>query len=70
MPISEGLALWWDLVSRFDGPPENLPHKFLYFPDENHWVLSPQHAVVWYETGLAFLETHLGQGKFARPAGL
>jgi dipeptidyl aminopeptidase/acylaminoacyl peptidase len=70
VPISEGLALWWDLVSRFDGPPEDLPHKFLYFPDENHWVLSPQHSVVWYETVLAFLETHLGKGNFARPAAL
>jgi dipeptidyl aminopeptidase/acylaminoacyl peptidase len=70
VPISEGLALWWDLVSRFDGAPEDLPHKFLYFPDENHWVLSPQHSAVWYETVLAFLESHLGEGNFTRPAAL
>jgi dipeptidyl aminopeptidase/acylaminoacyl peptidase len=70
VPISEGLGLWWDLVSRFDGPPEDLPHKFLYFPDENHWVLSPQHSVVWYQTVLAFLESHLGTGNFTRPAAL
>ena len=39
-----------------------MPHKFLYFPDENHWVLTPQHAKVWYETVLAFLDQHvLGQ---------
>ena len=23
-------------------------HRFLYFPDENHWILQPQHAKVWY----------------------
>jgi dipeptidyl aminopeptidase/acylaminoacyl peptidase len=70
VPISEGLALWWDLVSRFPGDPDELPHKFLYFPDENHWILSPQHAVVWYQTVLAFLETHLHGGNFARPEAL
>jgi dipeptidyl aminopeptidase/acylaminoacyl peptidase len=70
VPISEGLALWWELVSRFDGAPDELPHKFLYFPDENHWILSPQHAIVWYETVLAFLETALSGGNFVRPAAL
>jgi len=70
VPIGEGLGLWWDLVSRHDGPPEELPHKFLYFPEENHWVLTPQHAVVWYQTVLAFLTTHLEGGNFERPAAL
>ncbi len=70
VPISEGLALWWALVSAHDGPPEELPHKFLYFPDENHWVLSPQHAIVWYETVLAFLQLHAGDGNFVRPETL
>ena len=70
VPISEGLALWWSLVSAFDGPPAELPHKFLYFPDENHWILTPQHAKIWYETVLAFLETHLRGGTFAKPEGV
>ena len=70
VPISEGLALWWALVQGFDGPPEDLPHKFLYFPDENHWILTPQHARVWYETVLAFLESYLGDGNFVRPDAL
>lgn len=70
VPISEGLALWWALVSGFDGAPEDLPHKFLYYPDENHWILTPQHAIVWYETVLAFLESHVGNGNFVRPEAL
>jgi len=70
VPVGEGLALWWDLVSRHDGPPEDLPHRFLQFPDENHWVLTPQHAVVWYETVLTFLDTHVRGGNARRPAAL
>jgi len=26
---------------------KNIKSKFLYFPDENHWVLKPQNALVW-----------------------
>ena len=59
VPIGEALALWWDLVAAWDGDPAELPHRFLYFPDENHWILTPQHAVLWYETVLAFLDHHV-----------
>ncbi|MBW0105860.1 alpha/beta fold hydrolase [Pseudonocardia sp. KRD291] len=58
VPIGEGLRLWWDLTSRQPDPAAN-PHRFLYFPDENHWVLSPQHSALWYETVHAFLATHV-----------
>jgi dipeptidyl aminopeptidase/acylaminoacyl peptidase len=59
VPVGEALRLWWDLVSRHDGDPADLPHKFLYFPDENHWILTPQNAAVWYETVTAFLDHHV-----------
>ncbi|MDO5676601.1 MAG: S9 family peptidase [Propionibacteriaceae bacterium] len=55
VPIGEGLALWWALASNHDGDPADLPHRFLYFPDENHWILTPQHAKVWYDTVLEFV---------------
>jgi dipeptidyl aminopeptidase/acylaminoacyl peptidase len=58
VPIGEGLRLWWDLCARAEDP-ETMPHRFLYFPQENHWVLTPQHAKVWYETVLAFLAVHV-----------
>ena len=45
-------------------------HKFLYFPDENHWVLTPQHARLWYETVFAFLDTNLNGVPFRRPDGV
>ncbi|MHA6794800.1 S9 family peptidase [Pseudonocardia bannensis] len=58
VPIGEGLRLWWDLMSRQEDP-EGQPHRFLYFPDENHWILTPQHAIVWYQTVTGFLDHHV-----------
>jgi dipeptidyl aminopeptidase/acylaminoacyl peptidase len=58
VPIGEALRLWWDLVFRQEDPHRN-PHRFLYFPDENHWILTPQHAIVWHETVFAFLGEHV-----------
>ncbi len=59
VPIGEALRLWWDLSSKDTDADGNLPHKFLYYPDENHWVLTPNHAKVWYETVFAFLAHHV-----------
>jgi dipeptidyl aminopeptidase/acylaminoacyl peptidase len=58
VPIGEGLRLWYELLSKSrlaadeDG---QTPHRFLYFPDENHWILQPQHAKVWYGVVESFL---------------
>ena len=58
VPISEALRLWWDLVSRFDGDPADLPHRFLQFTSENHWILSPENAAVWWRTVQGFVDDH------------
>jgi acylaminoacyl-peptidase len=34
---------------------KGVPSKFLYFPDENHWVLKPQNVVQWYDESLGWL---------------
>ena len=59
VPIGEALRLWAELAERPGGEDGEMPHKFLYFPDENHWILTPQHAKVWYQTVLAFLDHHV-----------
>jgi dipeptidyl aminopeptidase/acylaminoacyl peptidase len=61
VPISEALTLWTDMRRL------GVPGRFLYFPDENHWVLKPQNARLWYGTVLAFLDEHLRGLPFARP---
>ncbi|MDP9117425.1 MAG: prolyl oligopeptidase family serine peptidase [Actinomycetota bacterium] len=63
VPVSEALRLWWDLVSHFDGEPDQLPHRFLHFTSENHWILSPANARVWYETVLDFCDRHVRSQK-------
>ena len=62
VPISEALRLWTDLRRH------GVPARFLYFPDENHWVLKPQNARLWYETVGAFLDEHLRGRPFERPS--
>jgi hypothetical protein len=44
--------------------------KFLYYPDENHWILGPGNAAVWYETVLAFLAQHVLGEPWRRPAAV
>ncbi|HEX9834020.1 MAG TPA: alpha/beta fold hydrolase, partial [Mycobacterium sp.] len=62
VPISEALRLWYELLteSRLPAAEDGTsPHQFLYFPSENHWVLSPQHAILWYQVVIAFLSRHV-----------
>jgi dipeptidyl aminopeptidase/acylaminoacyl peptidase len=64
VPIGEALRLWTDLASVRGGL---AGAKFLYFPDENHWVLTPGNAIIWYETVLAFLAQHVLGEPWRRP---
>ncbi|MBB6405885.1 dipeptidyl aminopeptidase/acylaminoacyl peptidase [Arthrobacter sp. AZCC_0090] len=65
VPIGEGLRLWYELLSSSGLPADDngeTQHRFLYFPDENHWILQPQHAKVWYGVVEHFLAKQvLGQ---------
>ena len=65
VPIGEGLRLWYELLAKSGLPAAedgSTEHRFLYFPHENHWILTPQHAKVWYEVVQAFLaEKVLGE---------
>lgn len=38
---------------------QNVPSKFLYFPDENHWVVKPQNSVLWQKVFFEWLDTYL-----------
>jgi len=62
VPIGEALRLWFELLTESGLPAAvdgTSPHRFLYFPSENHWVLSPQHAKIWYQVVTAFLARHV-----------
>jgi dipeptidyl aminopeptidase/acylaminoacyl peptidase len=64
VPVGEALRLWAELTTRPGGAPDM---KFLYFPDENHWILNPGHTVVWYQAVLAFLAAHVLGEPWQRP---
>jgi len=36
-----------------------IPSQFLYFPDENHWVLKPANSILWHDTVIGWLDRWL-----------
>ncbi|NJC24366.1 dipeptidyl aminopeptidase/acylaminoacyl peptidase [Arthrobacter pigmenti] len=73
VPIGEGLRLWYELLSKSALPADangETDHRFLYFPDENHWILKPQHAKIWYGVVEHFLARHVLGEKVEVPAEL
>ena len=38
---------------------KGVPARYLYFPEENHWVLKPQNSVLWQRTFFGWLDQWL-----------
>jgi dipeptidyl aminopeptidase/acylaminoacyl peptidase len=73
VPIGEALRLWYQLLTESALPATDdgsCEHQFLYFPSENHWVLTPQHAKIWYQVVTAFLARHVLGEDEGRPETL
>ena len=70
VPVGESIRLWSDLAAHHAREDGTTDHRYLYFPDEHHWILGPQHAIVWYETVFAFLAEHVLGEDWKRPAHL
>jgi len=50
IPVEQGIGAFTALRRR------DIPAQFLYFPDENHWVLKPQNSIQWHDTVNAWLK--------------
>ena len=50
IPDSQGIGAFTALQRR------GIPSKFLYFPDESHWVQKPQNSVLWHDTVIDWLK--------------
>jgi dipeptidyl aminopeptidase/acylaminoacyl peptidase len=50
---AEGIGTFTALQRR------GIPSQFLYFTDENHWVLKPKNSIVWHDTIIAWLDKWL-----------
>ncbi len=53
VPVTQGIAAFTALQRR------GIASKFLYFPDENHWVLKPHNSVQWHKEVNAWLHRYL-----------
>ncbi|WVQ79967.1 hypothetical protein IAT38_002068 [Cryptococcus sp. DSM 104549] len=40
---------------------QGIPSRFLYFPDENHWVLKPHNSIKWHYEVLRWLHEWVGK---------
>ncbi|HEV7331426.1 MAG TPA: S9 family peptidase [Flavisolibacter sp.] len=58
VPIEQGLQAFHAAQSR------GLKSRLLYFPEENHWVLKPQNALVWQREFYKWLEETLPGSSF------
>ena len=53
IPVTQGMQAF--NIARMRG----IPAKFLYFPDECHWVTKPQNGVLWQRVFFDWLDTYL-----------
>ncbi len=53
VPEGQAIQLFTSLQRR------GISSRFLYFPDEGHWVLKPQNSQLWYKTVLGWLDQYL-----------
>ncbi|MGO1184114.1 MAG: alpha/beta fold hydrolase [Micrococcaceae bacterium] len=73
VPIGQALELWHALHTRApqllddDGATR---HRYLYYPDEGHWILKRGNAESWYRTVLGFLDDHVRGQKTTPPVTL
>jgi dipeptidyl aminopeptidase/acylaminoacyl peptidase len=55
VPVTQGIATFTALQRR------GIESGFLYFPDENHWVLKPHNSIHWHEQVNAWLHRYLDE---------
>ncbi len=53
VPLNQGLEAFQVLQIK------DIDSRMILFPDENHWVLSPQNGVFWHREFYAWLDKHL-----------
>jgi dipeptidyl aminopeptidase/acylaminoacyl peptidase len=55
VPLAQGMEAFTAAQLR------GVKSQFLYFPDENHWVIKPQNSVLWQKVFFEFLGEHLSK---------
>lgn len=52
VPVNHGQELYQTLLMK------GVPTRYVYFPNENHWILKPQNSVFWYQQVQQWFEEH------------
>ena len=61
VPYGLGIALYGILQTM------RVPSRLVVFPDENHWILSPQNSIYWNYEVQAWLARYIGGKPMAKP---
>jgi len=56
VPVNHGVELFQTLQKR------GVPSKYVYFPDENHWILKGQNSLFWYDQVKDWLARYAAPG--------
>lgn len=56
VPYTQGINLHHVLTGK------GVPSRIVIFPEENHWILKPQAAELWWQEVHGWLDTYLGDG--------
>ena len=61
VPYGQGIALYGILQTM------RVPSRLVVFPDENHWILSPQNSIYWNYEVQSWLARYIGGKPMAKP---
>lgn len=53
IPYTQGMGAFNSAIMK------GIPARLLFFPEENHWVLSPQNGILWHREFFKWLDTYL-----------
>lgn len=56
VPVNHGIELFNTLQK------QNVPSRFVYYPNENHWILRPQNSLFWYKEVRSWIENYAPPG--------
>ena len=56
VPVTQGMEYYNTLRQK------GVPTKFLYFPDENHWIMKAQNSLLWHKEVFAWISQGIGCG--------
>ena len=61
VPYGQGIALYGILQSM------RVPSRLVVFPNETHWILSPQNAIYWNYEVQSWLARYIGGTPMVKP---